>query len=136
TAARWVRFLRDRCRVIVQARPAPQELADADCLVALHARRSHDAIRTWRDRHPDRPALVVLTGTDPYRDLPDDAAGRHSLASAGRLIGLQQEGIAALPQEHQPKAVVVYQSAPILQPIGKPSMRLNCVFVGHLREEK
>ena len=113
-----------------------QDLADADCLVALHARRSHDAIRAWRDRHPARPALVVLTGTDLYRDLPDDADARDSLAIADRLIVLQEEGIQALPTEYRRKACVVYQSAPALQPAGKAQARLNCVFVGHLRQEK
>ena len=79
TAARWARFLRDRYRVIVQAQPTAQRLAEADCLVALHARRSHEAIRAWRDRHPDRPVAVVLTGTDLYRDLPDDAQAFRAL---------------------------------------------------------
>jgi putative glycosyltransferase (TIGR04348 family) len=136
TAARWARFLRDRYRVIVQARPAPQHLADADCLIALHARRSHDAIRAWRNSYPARPALVVLTGTDLYGDLPKDAAARDSLEIADGLIVLQEEGVHALPREHQRKACVVYQSAPVLQLAGKPHSRLNCVLVGHLREEK
>lgn len=136
TAARWARFLRDRYRVIVQARPAPQDLADADCLVALHARRSHAAIQAWRNRYPVRPALVVLTGTDLYRDLPDDADARDSLQIADRLVVLQEEGVRAVPMEHRSKAYVVYQSASALQPVGKPTSRLNCLFVGHLREEK
>jgi putative glycosyltransferase (TIGR04348 family) len=136
TAARWARFLRDRYRVIVQARPAPPQLAEADCLVALHARRSHDAIRAWRDRYPDRPVLVVLTGTDLYRDLPGDADACDSLAIADRLIVLQEEGVHALPREHRQKARVVYQSASALQAVRKPNTRFNCIFVGHLREEK
>jgi putative glycosyltransferase (TIGR04348 family) len=136
TAARWARFLRDRYRVIVQASPAPQHLAEADCLVALHARRSHDAIRAWRDRHPDRPVVVVLTGTDLYRDLPEDADARDSLAMADRLVVLQKEGAHALPREHRRKVRVVYQSASQLQPVGKPNTRFNCLFVGHLRQEK
>src|SRR5262245_43581299 len=136
TAARWARFLRDRYRVIVQAQPAPSDLADADCLIALHARRSHDAIRAWRNRYPARPALLVLTGTDLYRDLPQDADARDSLAIADRLIVLQEEGVGALPMEHRGKACVVYQSAPALRPVDKPTSRLNCVFVAHLRAEK
>jgi putative glycosyltransferase (TIGR04348 family) len=136
TVARWARFLRDRYRVIVQARPASQQLAEADCLVALHARRSHDAIRAWRSRHPDRPVLVVLTGTDLYRDLPGDADACDSLAIADRLIVLQEKGVHALPREHRRKARVVYQSAPTLRPVAKPSTRFQCLFVGHLREEK
>jgi putative glycosyltransferase (TIGR04348 family) len=136
TAARWARFLRDRFRVIVQAQPRPQDLADADCLVALHARRSHAAIREWRDRHPERPVVVVLTGTDLYRDLPHDAQARESLAMADRLVVLQDEGVHSLPREHRHKAHVVCQSAPALQRGGRNSTRFNCLFVGHLREEK
>jgi putative glycosyltransferase (TIGR04348 family) len=135
TAARWARFLRPRYRVIVQAGPA-QQPPKADCLVALHARRSHDAVRAWRDRYPERPVVVVLTGTDLYRDLPADAAARDALAIADRLVVLQEEGVRALPRAHRRKAQVVYQSAPALQPAAKPKARLNCVFVGHLREEK
>jgi putative glycosyltransferase (TIGR04348 family) len=111
-------------------------LVEADCLVALHARRSHAAIRAWRDRYPDRPVLVVLTGTDLYRDVSENAHARESLAMADRLVVLQEEGVHALPREHRCKARVVYQSAPPLQPGGKPNTRFNCLFVGHLREEK
>jgi putative glycosyltransferase (TIGR04348 family) len=135
TAARWARFLRPRYRVIVQAGPA-QQPAEADCLVALHARRSHDAVRAWRDRHPDRPVVVVLTGTDLYRDLPEDPDARDTLTIADRLVVLQEEGMHALPRAHRRKAQVVYQSAPALQPVAKPKARFNCLFVGHLRDEK
>ena len=78
----------------------------------------------------------MLTGTDLYRDLPEDADACDSLAIADRLIVLQEEGVRALPREHRRKARVVYQSALALRPVGKPSTRFNCLFVGHLREEK
>jgi len=80
--------------------------------------------------------VVVLTGTDLYRDLPEDADASDSLALADRLVVLQEQGVHALPREHRHKARVVYQSAPALQPVRKPSTRFNCLFVGHLREEK
>ena len=78
----------------------------------------------------------MLTGTDLYRDLPEDADACDSLAIADRLVVLQEEGAHALPREHRRKVRVVYQSALRLQPVGKPSTRFNCLFVGHLREEK
>ena len=80
--------------------------------------------------------MVVLTGTDLYRDLPEDADARDSLGIADRLVVLQEEGVHALPREHRRKVRVVYQSAFQLQPVGKPETRFNCLFVGHLREEK
>lgn len=105
-------------------------------MVALHARRSHDAISAWRNRHPTRPIVVILTGTDLYRDLPEDADARDSLQIADRLVVLQEEGIHALPPEHKHRACVVYQSAPALHQASKPRARLNCLFVAHLRAEK
>jgi putative glycosyltransferase (TIGR04348 family) len=136
TAARWARLLRDRYRAIVQAQPRPQDLAPADCMIALHARRSHEAIRAWHDGDPERPLAVVITGTDLYRDLPGDADARESLALADRLVVLQEDAVRQLPREHRAKARVIYQSAAPLRPARKASSRLNCIFVGHLRAEK
>jgi putative glycosyltransferase (TIGR04348 family) len=136
TAARWARLVRDRYRAIVQAQPRPQDLAHADCMIALHARRSHEAIRAWHDRHPGHPLVVVMTGTDLYKDLPGDADARDSLALADRLVVLQEDGVSHLPREHRRKARVIYQSAASLSAAHKAASRLSCVFVGHLRAEK
>jgi putative glycosyltransferase (TIGR04348 family) len=136
TAARWARLLRDRFDVIVQVRPEPQALAQADCLVALHARRSHPQIAAWHERRPARPLIVALTGTDLYRDLPDDPQARQSLRWADRLIVLQEDAPAQLPRGVAHKARVVFQSAARLTQAGKPAARLNALMVGHLRLEK
>ncbi len=51
TAARWARLLSARYRVIVQSGWKPGSVdARADCLLALHARRSHPAVQEWRER--------------------------------------------------------------------------------------
>jgi len=141
TAARWARLLSPSYRVIVQAASAPVtegKAAAALALIALHARRSHAAISAWRDTYPERALVVALTGTDLYRDLPaGDAATRESLAMADRLLVLQSDAPRALPMELRRKARVVYQSArALVPPPQKPSHRLHCVFVAHLREEK
>jgi putative glycosyltransferase (TIGR04348 family) len=140
TAARWARLLRGRYRIMVQADGLPGEAAPADaaadCLIALHARRSYAAIRAWRDRFPQRALIVVLTGTDLYRDLPDDAQAQASLQLADRLVLLQDDALRHLPAEIRPKARVIYQSAPALAPADRPASRLNCSLVGHLRPEK
>jgi len=141
TAARWARLLAPAYRVIVQAATAPVtqgRAADAIALIALHARRSHPAIAAWRSACPDRALIVALTGTDLYRDLPaGDVATRASLAMADRLLVLQSDAPRALPVELRDKTRVVYQSARALVPWPqKPSHRLHCVFVAHLREEK
>src|SRR5689334_11449992 len=71
TAARWAGMLRGQCKVIVQTR---WDERPADALIALHARRSASSIEEYRAKHPDRGIAVVLTGTDLYRDLPEDNA--------------------------------------------------------------
>jgi putative glycosyltransferase (TIGR04348 family) len=135
TAARWARLLRSRYRVIVQTASESSAL-DADCLIALHARRSFPAIRDWRARWPDKPLVVTLTGTDLYRDLPDSAEARASLQAADRLIVLQEDALRFLPRRERAKAHVIYQSAAPLGGGEKPRTRLNCILVGHLRTEK
>jgi putative glycosyltransferase (TIGR04348 family) len=135
TAARWEQLLASRYRVTV--RSSSEGLADADVLVALHARRSHGVVRAWRERYGARPCIVVLTGTDLYRDLPEgDPAALDSVARADRLIVLQDHALDDLPASDRSKAHVVFQSSRALLPRGKPAGRLDCVFVGHLRPEK
>jgi putative glycosyltransferase (TIGR04348 family) len=135
TATRWARLLRSRYRVIVQT-ASESRSHDADCLIALHARRSFPAIRDWRERWPDKPLVVTLTGTDLYRDLPDSVEARASLQAADRLIVLQEDALSFLPRTERAKAHVIYQSAASLRACDKPRTRLNCILVGHLRSEK
>ena len=137
TAERWARLLQSSFRIIVQDAVEGAAARDAHCLIALHARRSHPAIVEWQSQKPTRPLIVALTGTDLYRDLPaGDADAHDSLARADALIVLQPDALRHLPDAHRGKASVVMQSAPSLKPLVKPESRLNCVMVGHLREEK
>lgn len=135
TAERWASLLQSRYRVIVRT---PSDVLDeADLLIVLHARRSHDCLRAWRERHPSHPIVVTLTGTDLYNDVPrNDADALDSLAIADRLIVLQERGIAALPERFRHKARAIYQSAPALAPYAKSKRRMRVLFVGHLRQEK
>jgi putative glycosyltransferase (TIGR04348 family) len=135
TAARWARHLRSRYRVIVQTGPESGSHR-ADCLIALHARRSFPAVQDWRERCPAKPLVVTLTGTDLYRDLPESAEARTSLRAADRLIVLQEDALRFLPQAERAKAHVIYQSAVSLRSCEKPRTRLNCILVAHLRSEK
>ena len=137
TAARWARLLAPDYRGIVQAATDPVA-PDAAALIALHARRSHDAVAAWRAAHPQRPVIVALTGTDLYRDLPaGDAAALASLAGADRLIVLQDDALRHLPSAFRARARVVYQSARRLVPWpAKSATRLHCLLVAHLRPEK
>lgn len=136
TAARWMQLLRGRYDIILQSHWRPGRHASADCLIALHARRSHAAICEWRERSAHKPLIVVLTGTDLYRDLPDDAQARASVRAADRLIVLQEDALRFIEAPQRAKARVVYQSARTLRPAVKTRRRLNCILVGHLRAEK
>ncbi len=135
TAVRWARMLRQlRHRVNVRQ---SYDGARCDLMIALHARRSFDSIRRFHDIHPDLPLIVVLTGTDLYRDIRNNAKAKNSLDMATRLIVLQSMGIAELPRRLRPKTRVIYQSAPKLdgraQPRGKG---FKVCVIGHLRPEK
>jgi len=134
TAYRWSRFLQPRFDVDMSddwtARSAPP------CLIALHARRSADAVARHADAWPDAPRIVVLTGTDLYRDLPADPAARRSLDLATHLVVLQDAALDALDTPHRRKCRVIYQSAPALK-AGTPRARtFDVVLVGHMRAEK
>src|SRR5690606_22862127 len=124
-------------RYDVIVRTVAEQLPDADILVALHARRSHGAVKAWCERVPRRPCVVVLTGTDLYRDVPArNAEALASLHLADRLVLLQERAVASFPERYRAKAAVVYQSAPALPPAPKSARQLRALFVGHLREEK
>lgn len=86
--------------------------------------------------HPQRPLVVVLTGTDLYRDIADDEAARRSLDIADRLVVLNELGRERLPVRRRDKASVCLQSAPPRQRVPKTTRHLRALMVGHLREEK
>jgi putative glycosyltransferase (TIGR04348 family) len=134
TASRWQRHLARDYRVTIgpgwqAGDPVP------DLLIALHARRSAAALAAFSDAHPARPTLLVLTGTDLYRDIHDDATAQASLARAHALVVLQPRGLDELPEAVRAKTHVIYQSAPRLRP-GRSRKPLDIAMIGHLREEK
>jgi putative glycosyltransferase (TIGR04348 family) len=133
TAARWRRFLGEAghdVRVYGRWTGEPAEL-----MLALHARKSHPAIRAFREAFPRRPLVLALTGTDLYRDIRTDSEAQESLHLATRLVVLQERGADELEPVLRPKVRVVYQSAPPLAVRWRLPGRAVCV-VGHLREEK
>lgn len=143
TAARWARFLRPHFQVAVQTHwtASGTTAQTAPCaMIALHARKSADAIAAFAQAYPHRPLIVVLTGTDLYRDIHVDATAQRSLALATRLVVLNTLGARALPARFRQKVSVIVQSAPRLKPIDHlakgPRARFRVISVGHLRDEK
>jgi len=136
TASRWRRHLARDHRVTIGPDWRPGDDVP-DLLIALHARRSAAALAAFATAHPARPALLVLTGTDLYRDIHDDAAAQASLLHATGLVVLQPRGLDELPPDMRAKARVIYQSAPRLAPAQpRRGVPLDVVMVGHLRHEK
>ncbi len=133
TAARWARYLRRRYRVEIADR---WDGRPVDCLIALHARRSAESIHKFAAAHPDRPLVVVLTGTDLYRDIANNRSAQRSLELASRLVVLNERGPLRLPRRVRKKTTVIVQSARRLAPARKAHRTFHIAVVGHLREEK
>jgi putative glycosyltransferase (TIGR04348 family) len=134
TAMRWAAMLRSlghRVRVSIR-----WDGRAADAMIALHARRSHASIVRFREHSPASPLVVVLTGTDLYRDIRSDRDARASLALADRLVVLQDMGRLELAARFRRKARVIYQSAQVHAFGEPPSSRFRVAVIGHLREEK
>lgn len=135
TANRWSRFLRRRFDVDLCAAWAPGGVTP-HCMIALHARRSAAALAAFAEACPDRPRVLVLTGTDLYRDIAADAIARQSLDRATHLVVLQEAALDALEPGFRRKCRVIHQSAPALSP-GTPRKRsFDVILVGHMRAEK
>jgi putative glycosyltransferase (TIGR04348 family) len=126
-------MLRDRYRPIVQTawRGEP-----ADALVALHAWRSAESIARFHAEAGGRRMAVVLTGTDLYGDFAGRPETAVSLDRADRIVVLQDDAQRCLKPVWRAKTDVIFQSATPLARQRKPAGRLDCVVVGHLREEK
>ena len=134
TALRWASLLRaagKSVRVVGEWQGEP-----CDTLVALHARRSHGSIVRFREAHPGKRLVVVLTGTDLYRDLPESADARRSLELADRVIVLQEAALGELAGPIRRKARVVHQSADPKLRHAPPRGCFRIVVIGHLRAEK
>ena len=135
SALRWARMLRaegHRVRIAAEFAAQPCDLA-----IALHARRSHGFIAAFRAAHPARPLVVVLTGTDLYRDLKSSARARASLELASQLVVLHPLGAERVPARFRGKVRAIVQSAePLTQPISRHGRWFDICVAGHLRPEK
>lgn len=135
TADRYARILRRLGhRVVVES---AYDGGPCDLLIGLHARRSYPSILRFAERHPDRPLIVVLTGTDLYRDIAHDPDAQHSLALATRLVVLQRMGLEELRPDLHGKTRVIYQSSPWFRGrVRRPVRSFRVSVIGHLRPEK
>jgi len=134
TAMRWAKMLRSLGhRVRVQP---TWDGVSCELLIALHARRSYDSVRRFREAYPERPLVLALTGTDLYRDIVVSPDAQTSLRLATRFIVLQEKGLEALPPELRKRAYVVHQSAREVRPRKALNSCFEVCVSGHLRVEK
>jgi len=136
TAVRWLHILRQLRHKVTLSQS--YNGAPCDMLIALHAKRSYEAIRRFHEMQPQLPLVVVLTGTDLYRDIRANRSAQRSLEMATRIVALQRMAFAELPKRLHTKTRVIYQSAKAIP--GKPpewdSAKFRVSVIGHLRKEK
>ena len=134
TAQRYARFLRSaghRVSIGLEWDGKP-----CDLLIALHAKRSFASVGSYRHENPVAPLIVVLTGTDLYRDLPASDEARRSLELADRVVVLQEDAKRLVKPAIRRKTRIVYQSADPGFTHNPPKDRFRVAVVGHLRAEK
>jgi putative glycosyltransferase (TIGR04348 family) len=134
TALRWTRILKRLGHHVSVEETYRGEACDL--LIALHARKSAPSIRRFKKDHPGLPLIVVLTGTDLYRDIRTSVAARQSLDLASRLVVLQSMGMEELPHRLRPKTRVIYQSASRVNGPPKSKGAFKVCVIGHLRPVK
>jgi putative glycosyltransferase (TIGR04348 family) len=111
--------------------------APCDLLIALHALKSFDSIEKFHNQFPDRPLVVILTGTDLYNDIKKNNKAKKSLEIATRLVVLQKMGLAELPEPYLNKTHVIYQSADRAKDRAeRPEDEFRVCVIANLRTEK
>lgn len=107
-----------------------------DILIALHAKKSARSVLAFAKSHPTRPVIVVLTGTDVYRDLAASRRAQRALDVAAAIVVLQPAAKRLLKQSWRKKTTIAIQSAIANPASRKPHADLRAVVLGHLRSEK
>jgi len=136
TAIRWAKILSNLGhRVSIAERDNGD---NADMMIAVHAWRSHQSIKTFSNNHPNRPLIVLLAGTDIYafqHSHPKETL--KSLECATVLVSLHSLVHRAIPKKFHHKLHTIYQSALPLPSKRQPSKRtFDVCVIGHLRDEK
>ena len=134
TALRWQGFLEELGYSVEVTESWSR--GDTGLLIALHAYRSHQSIVEFKKEYPNRPIILILTGTDLYRDLENHSEVIQSMEMADQLIVLQSSAVDSIPAGLRDKVQVIYQSVEIdiRDSATKPPFLVS--VIGHLRDEK
>jgi putative glycosyltransferase (TIGR04348 family) len=135
-ALRWARILRRLGHRVTTAADYRDESVDA--MVAIHAWRSADAVRRFKDRYPLRPLILQLSGTDIYHYIgAEPAPTLRSMELADRLVALNSLAWRVVPKRCRKKLRVIFQSArKPLVPRQPSRRRIDISVIGHLRDVK
>ena len=140
TALRWQGFLEELGYSVDVTESWSKD--DTGLLIALHAYRSHQSIVAFKKKYPKRPIVLVLTGTDLYRDIENHNEVIQSMEMADQLIILQSCAVDLIPADLRYKVQVIYQSVEVEFDIdigngdSAPKDDFVVSIIGHLREEK
>lgn len=134
TAERWAALLGELGHTVSLTTSWSGE--PVDVLVALHARRSADAVRAYRCAHPRCPVVVVLTGTDLYADLAVSREAQESVQAADALVVLQGKATDVLDPRLHPRVHVIHQSVVPPARSAPPGRHLEVLLLAHLRAVK
>ncbi len=135
-ASRWAAILR-RLGHTVHV-DAEYDGGAADLMVAVHAWRSAGAIAAFKSRHPDRPVVLQLSGTDIYDYIASDPGPTlRSMELADRLVALNDLAWRVVPKRMRGRLRIIHQSAERPAERWSPSPRGVVISViGHLRDVK
>lgn len=134
TARRWMDLLRSLGHEVHLA--SEYVAGDYTALVALHARKSAQAVHDFRTRHPDASIVLALTGTDLYPDPATTGVDPAVLAAASRIVVLQEHALRQLDSEQRERARVIVQSAPPIERQPPRAGMFEVAVLAHLRQVK
>lgn len=136
TTLRWARILRSLGHSVRISNR--YDGTAADLMIALHAWRSAESIRNFRELYPERPLIVALSGTDIHDYIDSDPEPvLNSLAFADHLVALQSLARQRVPEVFRRKVRAIYQSAPALHRRDpEKADGFEVAVIGHLREVK
>ena len=136
TALRWQGFLKKLGHQVRVSNHWTGKGKDTDLLIALHAYRSHASIVQFREKFPIRPIVLILTGTDLYRDMASHPEVIKSMEISDAIVILQSAALAMIPKHLQTKTHVIYQSTQSVKRKALLKKSFLISVIGHLRPEK
>lgn len=134
TAMRWALFLK-KSKFAVQVAESWSGNS-VDLLIALHALRSHQSIKLFKKAFPEKPVVLILTGTDLYRDMQTHPEVNVSMSIADAIVVLQSAAVQSIPASFQFKTRVIYQSIKSIKRKALLRKSFLVSVIGHLRAEK